>query len=442
MRRSGRALAAFSESFASFWGVMLLGVVIRFLLSFWTGHPWDFEVWVRLGYHVAHGLNPYSFLQPVPGLSFSGYGTMTSLGYPPFWALVSGAAYGVFSLASTSKYLYYFLLKLPSIAGDVTLGYLLYLFIRRQGKTDDAKSVLKFWMICPYTVVISAVWGIFDALTMCFVIACLLLLNSNAGKSAFSIGLGIFLKLLPAIYLPVVASSLRNGRKRILFIAVALVVPVAFSLLPFLAFGWDISGLLNSTASQGMKIAGGAFLSFGELIQYLYPNQIKIPEAFVIGSSLVWVPVMLLTYYLIWKRREGGRNPKQTIGVLLIVTYVFFISRMIFNEQYLIYPLALTLIDVTLWHPGRKKLFTIIWLTSLAYLVASNTLLIRFTSPAVASAWNLDIEINNTPPTATIRYVVRSVLGVAMLITMLEYLVKVVREVSSKKFLGSGTEKT
>jgi len=429
MRTIENKPTAIKGFFISVSRLILLGTIIRLLLSFWTGHPWDFEVWVRLGYHVAHGLNPYTFLQPVKGLSFSGYETMTSIGYPPLWAVVCAVAYEISNVAPNTKYLYYFLLKLPPIIGDIALGYLLYLSIRKYGKKDRAISALRFWMICPYTIIISAMWGMFDALTMCFVLACLLLVESEVGKSALSLGLGVFLKFLPAIYFPVIASSLRSNWKKLLFAAGVVAVPVTFSLLPLVTFGWDISGLLNSTASQGMKTAGGAFLSFGELIQYLYPNRIKIPEAFVLGSSLLWVPVMMLTYYLIWKRKQGARNPKQTIGVLLIVTYVFFISRMIFNEQYLIYPLALMLIDVTLWHPERQKLFNVIWITSLAYLVANNTLLIRFAAPASIETWELDIRINNTPPTADIRYLAISVLGLALLTAMVRYLARVVQGV-------------
>jgi len=65
---------------------MLTGLLIRELFAAWTGHPWDLEVWVRVGKHVALGGNPYTILHPDPMLSFSPFGDMESIGYPPLSA--------------------------------------------------------------------------------------------------------------------------------------------------------------------------------------------------------------------------------------------------------------------------------------------------------------------------------------------------------------------
>src|SRR5580658_8056206 len=49
--------------------ILLVGLAIRESFSFWTGHPFDFEIWIRTGYVVAHGTNPYlsAAWPPVPG---------------------------------------------------------------------------------------------------------------------------------------------------------------------------------------------------------------------------------------------------------------------------------------------------------------------------------------------------------------------------------------
>lgn len=35
--------------------LIFIGLITRLFLSFWTGHPWDFEVFIRVGYNVANG---------------------------------------------------------------------------------------------------------------------------------------------------------------------------------------------------------------------------------------------------------------------------------------------------------------------------------------------------------------------------------------------------
>src|SRR5206468_12504221 len=41
-------------------GLLLLGLLVREAFSFWTGHPYDFELWIRNGYFVSQGATPYS----------------------------------------------------------------------------------------------------------------------------------------------------------------------------------------------------------------------------------------------------------------------------------------------------------------------------------------------------------------------------------------------
>lgn len=113
--------------------ILLLGVLIREAFSFWTGHPSDFELWVRLGYAFTHGGDPYGILPPVPDLSFSSTFSeqnTATIAYLPFWPLVTGLMYATYSLIGFgNRFAYYFLLKQPVIAGDVGLAYLLYSYV-------------------------------------------------------------------------------------------------------------------------------------------------------------------------------------------------------------------------------------------------------------------------------------------------------------------------
>src|SRR5579864_8159844 len=76
--------------------ILALGIIVREAFSFWTGHPFDFEIWVRTGYWVVRGLSPYAPLPFAPGASFAndfGNGNNAAIGYLPFWPLLLGAIY-------------------------------------------------------------------------------------------------------------------------------------------------------------------------------------------------------------------------------------------------------------------------------------------------------------------------------------------------------------
>ena len=36
-------------------GLVVMGLLIREAFSFWTGHPFDFEIWLRNAYFVSRG---------------------------------------------------------------------------------------------------------------------------------------------------------------------------------------------------------------------------------------------------------------------------------------------------------------------------------------------------------------------------------------------------
>src|SRR5207247_8813059 len=80
-------------------GLLLVGLAIREALSFWTGHPYDMEVWLRNAYFVSQGADPDTdFLPPVPGLSFA-FLTQRLGGacYLPLWPRFVAGLYRVYA---------------------------------------------------------------------------------------------------------------------------------------------------------------------------------------------------------------------------------------------------------------------------------------------------------------------------------------------------------
>ncbi len=383
--------------------ILFTGLLLRELFSFWTGHPYDSEVWLRNAFYVSRGISPYSFMDPIPGLSFSFLDqTLPSVGYPPLWSLMLAGLYRLFILLPTdNRFVLYFLLKQPTILGDVFLGYVLYRAILQWGGTSEsAGKILRFWMLFPYAILISAIWGQFDALVAFIWIASLLTVRPIK-RSALD-GLAILLKLFPLIFVPYhVLRDRGTGKLRQI---ITLGIPVGFTAAAFYLGGWgfeDFRGTIVYGARGvplGMTIIGVLFSSY---ILDLFPG---IVSAFAV-VAWVWVPATVGAGFYA-SRRFSRDSRSGLIQALLFVTVVFFLFRAQVYEQYLLYLLPLLLVDVVLWHPQRIALFHATWVIGLIYLLFNNDFLIRFVVPVFPAAQDYTYGLDNNSSFGPVRGVI------------------------------------
>ena len=71
--------------------LLLIGLLVREAFSFWTGHPFDFEIWVRTGLLGRARREPLQRHALAPGVSFAndfGYSFGAAIGYLPFWPVL------------------------------------------------------------------------------------------------------------------------------------------------------------------------------------------------------------------------------------------------------------------------------------------------------------------------------------------------------------------
>jgi hypothetical protein len=99
--------------------------------------------------------------------------------------------------------------------------------------------------------------------------------------------------------------------------------------------------------------------------------------------AYAWVPAILIaSYYCVRTlRSKNGLNRRNIVLSMILVTLVFYLTRIQINEQYVIYFLGLGLIDYY-WIGSVKRLkeFHGLWISALAYLIAHNSIFI-FLSP-------------------------------------------------------------
>ena len=414
--------------------ILILGVVVREAFSFWTGHPFDFEIWVRTGYWVVRGFSPYAPLPFAPGVSFAndfGNGNNAAIGYLPFWPLLLGAIYELYSAVGSGNVLvYYFLVKQPVIFADVLLAFLLFVYVKRQNP-DLAPKVLVLWLFSPITIIISSIWGTFDSMAMVFVMMALLAPPGRA-RSAWD-GIATFVKSIPVIFILPLSYSREN---RWLNFVIALAIPVlSTAVIVFLA-GWPVIGqryTVLGTLENTLQVYGFPLSLWGTWVFLSTVNAISNSTFLSVLSwgVYLWIPAVLAAS-LVASRWFGSNTERGLVQSLLFITLTFLLIRGQVNEQYSIYLLALLLIDVSLWSPQRMRLFYAVTAVVLAAIVTNNILLIRFVAPIYPSA--LQIETNLISSVNLLRNVLLYVEGLAFSGLNIWYLAALFKERKSRGY--------
>ncbi len=359
-------------------GVLLVGLVIREAFSFWTGHPYDFEVWIRTAHAVAVGANPYAFWPPVPGVSFSYLNQeLPSAAYLPFWPLLIGGLYRLWmGIGGGNRFVLYFFLKQPAILCDVLDAYLLYRLVGGwTGRLAPALRAMTAWSLFPYAILISAVWGQFDPIVLAVILASLAFRDSLT--RCVLDGWGIFIKWITFIYLPFEFFAERGWRRWVAGIGV--LIPVAVTFATFAALGWGVTNLLAASASQTQGGGGGmswvGILTAGPLL----PSFSGVPYLLSVARNL-WAPGVVVAGYLGARWVVPGET-QTLLRPILLVTIVFLLLRFGLYEQYLIYLFGLGILDVAVAHSGRRALYRAFTAVAYVYLAFNNDFLLRFLTP-------------------------------------------------------------
>jgi len=368
--------------------LVVLGLLVREFFSFWTGHPYDLEVWVRTGYWVVRGVNPYGVLPFAPGVSFEvdvGAGGTATVAYLPFWPVLVGALYDVYRLlGSPDPLLYYSLIKQPIIVCDILLAYLLYRYLEKRG-SESASFVLKVWLFSPFSIILSSMWGMFDAIAVFFV---LLALNVPAGgyRGALS-GVATFAKSIPLIYTIPLARAPRKAAS----LALAIGIPVLLTLLVIWLAGWPFSVFENTLQSTLGK--GARTLSIWDVLFYLnFLGDLSDSSLLILAwVGYLWIVAVAIATVLAYKW-FGFDTERGLVQSLILITLTFLVLRAQVNEQYQLYLLALAVLDVAMWSPQRKNLFWVLLTLAILAIITNDIFLIRMLAPVYPQA--LTIEMN------------------------------------------------
>ncbi len=346
------------------WAV-LLSVALQVPLAVFLGHQYDTRIFMATGYLVRAGLNPYIpwdlsaiFKSPL----FHG---LTSIGYPPPWALLLGLAYRASYEIFGNLYLYNLAIKVPVIAANVGLAFAVQGIADKLGAPVTAqRRAMLFVLFNPLLLYTTAAWGQFDSVVaLCALAGMYLLYRRKLLCASALLALAVSLKptALPLIFLALFfALANRDGRPVRLTLGL-LAAFIALCIAPFVAFGWDPGIVLRNWSAHSLVAGGLSWLTFFEL---LFGTTTIPAGARLLG--FLWVPALAAGAVLL--RPRANEELPQLLHRSLRLLLVFFLARAWLSEPNVDLLLAFAVVLCAAGRLERSRLRAL-WLIPLVFTV-------------------------------------------------------------------------
>lgn len=209
--------------------VVLAGIVVRLVIMPILNFNYDTNYWAMTITNMQAGFGLYGlegyYYTPVWGYilglfsaiqeMFVGIGVFGTriTDVLPIESYVDGIHF--FSATATSVG-FNFWIKVPMTLCDLAIGYLIYWFVKNRGG-DDRKAVIgmALWLLCPLSIIVTSVSGMFDAFSVFFTLLTLLLVYRGRfflGGATFA--LAVLTKFFPGFLLFVLIAYVLSKHKK------------------------------------------------------------------------------------------------------------------------------------------------------------------------------------------------------------------------------------
>jgi Gpi18-like mannosyltransferase len=329
--------------------ILILGILIRVVLSPFFRHPFDVTAWKFLGM-ISYDLR----INPVPYTSF----------YGPCWLFTLLGSYPVYLLVSLFRPSDLFLnlvIRLPIIFGDLITAVLLF-------KITKSKLAAGLWFLNPYVIFISAVHGQFDVLPTLFVLLSMYFLVKKQNlASAVSLAVGIGYKVFPVFLIPFfLLFSVRNFGKKIaakylLILLVSSILVFAIFFLPQ-NFKYLYEGLFVGLPGRSISYVGSSV----SYIEYLSLH-LGLLNNYNFLYAFIPLYIVLILFSVKFVRDSDKLNEAIIMTLLLL-----FVTYNTMHPQFLVWVIPFLLIAYV-----RKKRISFIimggmWLWMMLWIFSWN----------------------------------------------------------------------
>jgi len=390
--------------------LVLLSTGLQLILALFLGHAYDMRIFMSTGYLVATGQDPYIARDLSTVFHNATFQGITTFGYPPPWALVLGLIYRISYQVLPNFLLYNLAIKVPLIAANIGLAYLVRGILNRQGVASSvSRGAWIFFLFNPFLLSVSSAWGQFDSIVALLSLLALVLLDSGRLKtSAFVLALAVSIKptALPLLLVAFIYLLKRPYRRLVHYSAVTLASLLLFCVAPFIILRWDATPVLQHW-NVFFSVGGGiSFMTFLELLQGSY----QLTDAWAI-TGMLWVPALAVAAIALM--RSGIHGFPDLVKKSTAVVLVFFLARSWVSEPNLVLILPLVVILTSLGELKERAL-TLVWVLPLVFGIF-NTSTVQLLFPSLPGLMSQLLRLSSDFYTA--RLILRVVVVIPWLVT-------------------------
>ena len=324
--------------------ILFLSITIQLILGLLFGHIYDMRIFMATGYLVGTGQNPYIPKDLSVVFHSSTFQGITTFGYPPPWSLVLGLIY-LCTYKIVPSFLFYNLaIKLPIIAANICLAYLVVYILNEFGVQEKiSRKAWIFLLFNPFLLCTSSAWGQFDTVVALLSLLSLFLLwKGRLIIPAILLALGVSLKptalpLIPVTFVYLAGISLQRTLK---YFAVFIPSMILFCVAPFILFKWNPSLILQHWNFHFTVGGGLSFMTFLEYTKWTY----QLPGQWWFLGWL-WIPALGFATYAM---KPGIKRFDDLLKKSVALILVFYLCRTWLSEPNinLILPLVLILTSI------------------------------------------------------------------------------------------------
>ena len=330
--------------------IVLAGVALRVILSLFTSHAYDMEIWkfaARTFYE--HGeIALFSNWTSPPGF----YLALISF-YFPYALLHYYIGFGDWRVFyHPVKAVESLTIKMPMIIADVLIFILLIEIIRHMRPSLSKKQTVflsSLYFLNPYVIMVSSVWGMFDALAMVFIVAGIYMWvkerYSFAG-SLFAISACIkWIGFAPLLVGTILLLCSRRFKTAIKMATISIIIVLAVFVLPFIATNQTSYGL----EVLAFRLGKGSDVTTWHGITYLEYFRLQdvfsmLPDWLVSNYFFIFFGVFSVFLCFIIARSNPQNHRAEAFTLIkstLLAFLAFYLTYIRINQQFLLWSIAL-----------------------------------------------------------------------------------------------------
>lgn len=305
--------------------LVFVSLAVRIAAACLTYGTEDVDSWKIVSEVLAQGKNPYEHTH--------------FLRWPPLWM---GVIFGVQHLADSLNWSFTTLIKIPPVVADAAIAIVLYYYFKSRQEIHRARLSSILYAINPISILIVAVHGQFDSITVLFLLWSLYFMERHTDESdvyvaAILLGLAIFSKTWPLLLLPLFISRISGFRAKVVFLGIAL-IPFVVSLSTLYVLTPD--HIYRKVVRYGGIAGWWGIPSLPNVIRHPVTN--RIAELYAkVGRYLLLLAMGALA--LVYGRVQRRKSPSLLEALVVGISLIYLILPG-YGTQYMVWILPFALI--------------------------------------------------------------------------------------------------